>query len=579
VIKEKLQEIRRKKAAQILCCFFLFIFGLILRLAYLQIDQNNEFSSLGQKNFLRTETLSPARGNLCDCNGALLAANRPVFDLYWEGSGKRSFSSKQQDILEKLGGILDLSFMQNSKFNSIKFAEKYSKRILLKSDLSFEQLCCICEQCADSSNLVITNRFKRIYPNHNLASHILGYLSRREEEYTTIGICGVEKIFQEQLKGETGYVLNVINSRGRKLAKKEQKDAQAGSDIKLTLDWRLQNIAESLFEPDAAGAFILMDPEDGAIRTMISFPNFDPNIFLEPISQDVWDSMLSYNNPLLNRVTRAIYPPASIFKLVTFAAGLEENIIKPNSEFTCRGFTKFGGRKYHCIRRWGHDNIDSKTALAHSCNIPCYEIALKIKINQLADYAYRFGLGRNTGFLLPERSGLVPTYEWKVAHKGEPWWPGETLSASIGQSYHLVTPLQMARMICGICTGFLVRPRILDEEEVDKEELEISTNTLDFLRDAMREVVKQGSAKILNKIKDFIVYAKTGTAQTSSLGTQRLFKSQLEHAWLASYFQYKDERPLVLIVLVENVGSSAPARKIAANFLKEYKKLKEKEKL
>ena len=531
---------------------------------------------MGERNFLRTEFISPTRGNLLDCNGILLAANRPVYDLFWRGSGVRRFSEHQKNTLKKVESILDIEFEQNSKIQKIKYAEKISKRVLLKSDISFEQLCCISEQCADSSNLLITNRFKRSYPYHNLAGHILGYLSKQEEKYSTIGLYGLEKMFQEELKGEVGHVLNIINSKGRKLSQLEFKDAKSGNDINLTLDLQLQSIAEKLFEKDQSGAFILMDPQDGAIKVFLSYPNFDPNAFLKPISQQDWNNKLSYNNPLLNRVTNAIYPPASIFKLITFAAGLEEKIITPDEEFKCVGFTKFGGRKYHCIRHWGHGQLDSKTALAHSCNIPCFDIAQKIKINQLADYAFRFGLGFKTGFLLPEHSGLVPTFEWKVATKNEPWWPGETLSVSIGQSYTLVTPLQIVRMISGICTGYLVRPRILQQEEIDFQELQISQETLGFLQNAMREVVIQGSAKALNKIKDFQIYAKTGTAQTISLEKERVSKEQLEHAWLASYFNYKEEAPLIMVVLVENVGSSVPARNIAGKFLVEYKKLKNK---
>ena len=251
---------------------------------YLQIDQGKNFSSLGKKNFLKTEMISPVRVNLLDCKGVLLAANRPVFYLYWQGSGSYHFSSSQKDIIKKLENIFKINF-DHDLIRTVRIAQRNAKRVLLKSDISFEELCCISEQCADSFNLVIKNRFKRIYPYRKLASHVLGYLSRREEEYTTIGLYGLEKIFQDKLKGEVGYVLNVINSKGSKLRQKDFKNAKAGSDITLTLDWQLQAIAENLFEKDQAGAFALMDPLDGSIRALVSYPNFDPNIFLEPISQ------------------------------------------------------------------------------------------------------------------------------------------------------------------------------------------------------------------------------------------------------------------------------------------------------
>ncbi len=567
-----IQQQRNLKIKQILYGFILFVFVVILRLFYLQIDQKDKFSNLGEKNFLRRETLPSVRGNFLDCNNVLLASNKPVYDLYWQGGGFKSLDEKQKNILQKIDEILQDDIALNSKFNEIRFSEKYSRRILLKENITFNELCCISEQCNDSYNLVIVNRFKRFYPHGKIASHLLGYLSR-SEKFITQGRTGLEKMFQDKLKGESGYIKYVTNSTGKKLEQKEFRNAKQGCDIKLTLDFRLQKIAENLFENDQSGVLIVMDPQYGAIKVMLSYPNFDPNLFLDPISNDDWNEKFMYNSPLLDRTTNALYPPASVFKLITFAAGLEEGEIDEDTEFHCKGFTFFGGRKYMCQRRWGHGDLDLKTSLAYSCNIPCYEIAQKLKINQFAYYAYCFGLGRKTNFLLNEKSGLVPTYEWKVATKGEPWWKGDTLAVSLGQGYLLVTPLQIARMISSICTGYLIKPRILQDEDIEIEELLIANSTLDILRESMRKAVKKGTAKLLRRLVDFKIHAKTGTAQTTSLQKEIVKKSQLEHAWFASYFKYKDQDPLTLIVLVENAGSSRPAQTIALNFLKNYQKL------
>ncbi|MFH1461982.1 MAG: penicillin-binding protein 2 [bacterium] len=569
-MKEKFLQDRNSKIIKILIYFMIFVFILILRLIYLQIKNESKFSALGKKNFLRTETISPLRGNIVDSSGHLLASNKPIYDLYWIGGGERSISKKQEFIFNKLLNILDLDSLQADKIDSIRFANRNSKKILLQEDLDFKQLCIISEQCAESENLEIKSRFIRIYPYKKLASHLLGYLSRTIEDYTTKGLSGLEKMFQDQLKGQTGYALNVINSKGKKIDQLEYSQPMQGNDLRLTIDLNLQYLAEKTFEKDQVGAFILMNPRDGAIKALASFPQFDPNDFMHPISREEWNEKFIYNNAFLNRTTTATYPPASIFKLITFAAGLEEGVISKDEEFNCKGFINFCGRRYHCIRHWGHGKLDSKDALAYSCNIPCYEIAQKLSINELADYAYRFGLGKKTGFLLPENYGLVPTYEWKVATIGQRWWTGETLSVSIGQSYTSVTPLQMVRMIASISTGYLVKPRILEQEDLKVDELDISKDTLIFLRKALREVVKKGSAKILNKIKNIKVFAKTGTAQTSSLTIEKKTKEHLEHAWLATYFKYKQEDPLALVVLVEHVGSSKFAKEIAAKFLKSY---------
>ncbi|MFH1643767.1 MAG: penicillin-binding protein 2 [bacterium] len=571
-MKDLVQDQRNLKIRQILYGFIIFVFIVLLRLFYLQVEQKARFSDLGERNFLRQEILPSPRGNFLDCNNFVLASNKPIYDLYWQGNGKRKIDLEQKKILQKVDSILDSDFLNNSKFNQVETSEKYARRVLLREDLTFDQLCQISEQCNNSNNLVIVNRFKRFYPHKNLAGHILGYLSR-SERFITQGRAGLEKIFQDKLKGETGYIKYVTNSTGKKLEQKEFKSAKPGSDIQLTLDLNLQKIAETLFEFDQSGVFILMDPHDGSVKVLLSHPNFDPNLFLDPITDDDWNEKFLYNSSLLNRATNALYPPASIFKLITFAAGLEEGEINENTEFDCRGYIVFKGRKYKCQRHWGHGKIDLKTSLAYSCNIPCFEIAQKLKINQLAYYAYCFGLGRKTNFLLNEKTGLVPTYEWKVATKGERWWKGDTLSASIGQTYLLVTPLQIAKMISSICTGYLVKPRILSDEDIERDELLISDYTLNILRDSMTKAVDEGTAKMFRKLKDFKIHAKTGTAQTTSLKSEVVKKSQLEHAWFASYFKYKNHEPLTLIVLVENAGSSKPAQKIALNFLKNYQAL------
>ena len=554
----------------LICVGFTIIVG---RLLYLQVGQNEHLEKLGERNFLRTEVIPSARGNFLDRKGNLLATNRPVFEVHWQGDGARVLHTKQRQTLAQLAAILQGEPQHNVIYHAVERAEWFSRRIRIARDISFQQLCQVCEQCADSPNLVITQQFKRTYPYGSLASHILGYLGREERD-NFVGRMGLERLFHEDLKGEDGYVQHVINATGRRLVQKDFKPANAGSDVVLTLDLSLQKIAENLFAADQSGAFIVMDPHDGSILSLVSFPNFDSNAFLKPIPLDEWNERFTRNSPMLNRAIFAEYPPASIFKLITFIAGIEEGVFPIDGEFQCKGHTLFCGRKYNCQRRWGHGKLSATKALAVSCNIPCYEVAQKVSIDKLAVYAYRLGLGQRTCFLCGDKSGLVPTMGWKQAVKGERWWLGETLSASIGQSFLLVTPLQVARMIGAIGTGNLVKPRILKEEQEFSMPVDITPETLDFLHDVMREVVRRGTARQLNKLKNFEIYAKTGTAQTVSLQhQQKESKSQLEHAWFASYFSYKQQKPLVMIVLVENVGRSRPAIDIAEKFLREYEKV------
>lgn len=568
--QQKSKKIRFLKIKLVLIGLFLAIFIIFFRLYHLQVQERQHLRVLGKKNCIKTEVVLPLRGNFYDTNKVLLAANRPVFDLYWQGAGKSWDDKECQPILDKVSRLVGLSSDQVAALQ-LKFAHKHGLRRIIKSDLSFDELCKVSEQCSQIDYLFIKNRFERVYPYTTLASHLLGYLSRSEK----IGCSGLELAFEQSLKGEEGKVHSVINSVGKQLNQEVVLPSRPGNDLQLTLDFELQSVAESLFEPGQSGAFLLMDATNGAFKVFLSYPNYDPNVFLGQISEEMWNTKLSENNPLLNRATRAIYAPASIFKFVTFAAGIDEGIITPDAKFYCCGYVDFRGRKYHCKRRTGHGNIDATDGLATSCNICCFEIAKKIKIDTLADYAFRFGLGVKTGFLLPEKTGLVPTAAWKKRAKKESWWAGETLSVSIGQSYTLVTPIQIARMTAAVATGNLVKPRALQQEPIEVSPVDISQRSLQFLRASMKKAVIMGTGQRLDHLNGFEIYAKTGTAQTVSLSVEQVKRKYLEHAWLASFFKYRDGSPLILVILLEHAGSSTEALNLAQKFFKAYRHVQE----
>ena len=258
--------------------------------------------------------------------------------------------------------------------------------------------------------------------------------------------------------------------------------------------------------------------------------------------------------------------------MVTLVAGLEEGAITTETTCYCNGSFKFGNRRYRCNKYYGHGEITAKDSIAYSCNIIFYEMGKKLTINTLADYAHKFGLGEKTGFALPEQSGFIPTSEWKLQHKGERWWPGETVSATIGQTFMLVTPLQVARMISGIFQGYLVNPRILDAEPIITTPLDIKPEHLDLLKAAMKEVTEHGTARQLKKVGDIDIYAKTGTAQTSSLSNRKLGGKHIEHAWFVAHFSYKDQKPLTIVICLEHAGYARIATNMVRQFLIQYKR-------
>lgn len=553
------------------CCSFLLLFS---KLVYLQIYLGTRFLKKSTKNFLRFETVMSPRGNIVDSYGNLLATNRPKYNVYWKGGGSYRLLPQHKQKLKILEKIIGKPYTDDKAFTQrIERAERYYKKELIASDINFEQLSRLEETFPHAHNISIEQSFKRFYPHGAYASHILGYLGNINFDVT--GKMGLEHLFENTLKGKQGTTMTTINSLGRKLTSTPLKQALTGTTIATTINLDLQNIVESVFPQNKTGVCILMDTYSGEILAITSRPHFDPNVFLGPILHDSWKKM-QVEQPFLNRTFNASYPPGSIFKLVVTSAAIETGVITPETVWDCKGFITFAGRKYRCHKQQGHGKLTVSQALEQSCNPLFFDIGTKMSINTMADYAHRFGLGEKTNVIFPEKTGLIPTIEWKQEKKGERWWPGETLSAAVGQSFLLVTPIQIVRMIASIFSGYLVSPRILKSEPFTKKPLQIKPETLDFLKRSMKKVVTQGTGKRIGDIKNIEIYAKTSTAQTSALHKRHKGRKYREHGWFVAQFYYKAHTPLTMVVLVEHAGTSRIPVLIAKRFFIRYKTLMDK---
>lgn len=564
-------HVGRKKIGYLQAGLVIVAIFIIGRLLHLQAHLSWYFYARGQKNFLRITPIQPPRGNILDRNGILLATNRPISNVYFVGTGLNKLTPPIIEKIKTLEHLLTLS-MCNDEQSMLRFkrAEKNNDSILLATDLTLEQLSKIEELFPNDPNIRVTTSVKRFYPHETWACHILGYLGRFELTQEPIGRMGIEQMCENMLHGDYGSRLKKINSFGKNLDEVSLKQALRGQNITTTLDIHLQKIAESIFPTEESGTLIIMDPRDGALHAIVSRPAFNPNIFLGPIHESEWKK-LQENQPFLNRAFNACYPPGSLFKLVTISAALEHGIIKQDALWFCEGYLTYHARRYWCHLHTGHRELSTCQALAHSCNILFYSIGKKIDIDLLAHYAHIFGLGEKTGLPVAEKDGLIPTRAWKRAVKGERWWQGETLSASIGQSFLLVTPIQIARMIGSIFTGYLVKPRLLLNEPVSTRPLHIKKDTIQFLQQSMKSVVTGGTGQRINAVKDITIHGKTSTAQTSMLQRRDMGKAYQEHAWFAAHVQYQQEAPFVIVVCIENVGSSITATMIVKKFLQEYK--------
>lgn len=539
-----------------------------VRLVYLQVLQRQRLTVQSINNCTRRRSIQLPRGNIVDCHGKLIATNRPVINLYWRGTGNRQFTAAQEELLHQLEQLTGKNFAALRP--SLQRAERLAGHIYVAQDIPFSVLTKVIELTGNHPNILIKSHFERFYPYGHLASHVIGYLGKCDLDL--IGKMGVEKLSHQELKGIEGVQQALINAVGKELAASIIQKGETGKTIQTTLDLDLQQLAEANFNAEFSGTLVIMDPTNGAIRAMLSRPSFDPTMFLNPIDQTEWAS-LQQGRPFVNRAVTACYPPASLFKIVTLSAGLELGIINENTTTFCPGHVVFAQRRYHCSKQQGHGTLTLKEALAHSCNIIFFEIAKRISIDTLADYAGRYGLGKPSGIALEEKTGLVPSSAWKLRVKGERWWPGETLSAVIGQSYTLATPMQLLRMYCGLYTGFLPKPRLLEQEEIVREPVNVQESVRHFLLKGMKAAIEYGTGVRIRQVKDITVYAKTGTAQTSDLAKRELGKQFVEHAWLVALFQYREEQPLAMIILMEHAGKSSYASQVAKQFLIAYKKL------
>jgi penicillin-binding protein 2 len=578
----------------------LFVFALLfLRLVYLQIIKGEEFRLLSEKNAVRLKSIKSSRGLIFDRNKKLLVDNRPSFNLkiVLEDAGE------VKETLKKLAQLIDIPF--DELMDSISQVENSTvyKPILLKNDISRNQLAIVEAHKFDLPGIHIDIEPTRYYIHKKTAAHLLGYLGQiNSKELKTgkypnvksgdpIGRYGIEKQFETYLQGKRGGRQVEVDVSGRIIKVLKTVKPVAGLDLNLTLDLDLQQTAEKLLE-NKAGSVVAIDPDNGDILVLASNPSFDQNDFIGGISQKKWEALMSDpGKPMVNKAIQAEYPPASTYKVITSFAAIEEKHINIDNTEYCPGFLKYGNRTYRCWYKHGHGDMNIIEGIAQSCDVFFYRAGIKVGVDKLAQYAMGSGLGKKTGISLEnEKKGLIPTSIWKKKRYKEQWQGGETLSVAIGQSYNLVTPLQMAVLIAAVGNGgTLFRPRIVRTIKdgygvlVKKIEPEItgglpaSKETLKIVRKGLLKAVQgqRGTAKKI-RLENIEIAGKTGTAQVYSIKkndkrkTEEMKYSLRDHAWFVCYAP-ADNPVIAIAVLVEHgEHGSSGAAPIAGALIEEY---------
>ena len=580
---------------------------ILIRIWYLQILKGEDFMGQSEQNRSRKISLPDYRGDIKDRRGKTLVNIRPSFSLYVTPEDAGDFS-------KSLGFLSELMEINKGKlWNDIRQSPSF-KNVLIKRDINRKEIAYIEENKMLLPGIHIKVEPLRSYVYKDFASHILGYVGEvskgelmaskfgRYEQGDMIGKNGLEKIYESNLKGKKGFKEIEVDASGRELKTLRKLSPKAGNSLVLTLDSRVQNRLEKLMDEVSGkspveGSVVVMKVQSGEIIAMVSKPSFDPNFFATGVSRKKWNNLVrDEKNPLQNRAVNGQYPPASTYKLVTAYAALSEKVVEPESTIFCPGYFRLGKRNYRCWKKRGHGKMNLHDALVQSCDVYFYTLGHRLGIDNLAKYANRLGLGELTGIELQgEKPGLVPSRQWKKRFKNEPWFPGETISASIGQGYNLVTPLQSARMISTIASGGIsIRPYLVKKIEdsdgkliqeffpVVSRNIGIDPEILKHLKEGLRGVVHEAHGTGHRaRLKNVTVSGKTGTAQVVGMKAsdeidpeEEIPYSFRDHAWFVAFAPY--EKPEVAVsVIIEHGGhggtTAAPiARKILETYFTHY---------
>jgi penicillin-binding protein 2 len=573
---------------------------LLIVYAWLQLVRHGEFRQLALQQAVKMRPIPAPRGLVLDRNGNRLVDNRRALHLVIQREDLPTKSEVVGSLAQALA--VDPESLAR-KIQSYRSAGK-GRPLVLKENLDEAGIALAERIRARFPFLGVEVAPRRVYLGDELAGHVLGYVGEVDEELMkakpgvfrlgeTIGKEGFEASGNERLKGVDGQKRILVDQLGTEVANFGQVDAVPGRSLFLTLDAGLQKVAQDALGQEA-GAVVVLDLRDGGVLAMYSSPSYDPNLFLNRLSQDMVDRYLANNltRPMVNRAIQGIYAPGSTFKLLVALAALEKGIATPQTAIFCGGKKNFYGRDFRCDKATGHGTLNMIQAIAQSCDVYFYELASRMDIDDIYATAEKYGLTERTGIDLPqEKRSRIPSRAWKrkASPRDPKWYGGETISVGIGQGAVGVTPMGLARFYALLATkGKLLTPHLFygyrDDQNNALEPVAVpppKDTPLDpklwaVLDEGLREVVQNGTAAanpfVREIAKEIPFSGKTGTAQVATFVDKahyaRQAKSLKDHALFAGYAPC--ERPqIAFAVVVENAGfGSTSAAPIAAKLVK-----------
>jgi len=581
-----------RRTSRVFSVVILLLLLLIFIYWKVQILDHKKYWNLAEANRTRESVIIAPRGLIMDRNGIILADNSASF----KASIIRENCPDIDHSLDEVGRLLEISpeelKSRIAKYESLPLFWP----IVVKDNLELKDVSRIESRRLEFPELIVEVDPRRKYPFSSLAAHVIGYMQELTEEELKsqafagrtlgelVGRTGIERQYESLLVGTDGQRIEVVDSQGRRRGEVSRLEPRPGHNLKLTLDFDLQRKATELLE-GREGAIIVLDALAGEVLALASFPTYDPNKFITRFSPQEWMDLINRaDHPLENRAIRGLYAPGSLFKLAMAVGALNCGVITEQTSFFCAGQVNFYGRPFNCWQRGGHGTLSLADAIRYSCNVYFYNVGRRMGIDRIAEHAKLLGLGEKTGVDIPgEKEGLIPTPEWSRRVRQMDWYPGETISVSIGQGPVVVTPLQVAVYTAVIASrGRRLVPRLFKSSDSPRAQPPAMAvnNPADKIRPDLFEKVVQGMWKSVNeegtgrgaKVSDFNVCGKTGSTQlVSREAAEKLGKKIKTHSWFTG-FAPRDNPRVVVTVLVEYGGmGGATAAPLAKELFSLYK--------
>ena len=557
---------------------------LVLRMLQMQVFNYRDYKKKSENNSFRIQINMPERGKILSTEGIPISRDTPIYRIY--------IVPEETENLDELLNTLTIDLKLREKtikriWAQIRKQQKFQP-VLMSEHTDWKNLARI--QAKNLPGVHISSGFARVYEMGESGAHIFGYVGAPKNPvanapFFTTGILGLEKRFNDEMAGTPGQTVMLSNAVGRITGEDEDQYIKpvAGNDIKTTVRWDAQRVLYDALIQHQAGCGVALDIETGDILAMTSAPGFDAGKFTSDDAEDYMDGLLhDYTKPFVNKTVEGLFPPGSTFKIVVALAALESGAITPDEQVYCPGYWDYGDRRYHCWEHKGHGHVNLAGALAHSCDIYFYRLALKIGIDAIRKMALRLGLGEKymTDIFPKEMAGVIPDKYWKEKHVGPNWVHGDTVISGIGQGFILTNCLQLAVMIARAVSNKIVVPRLIYDDKKPKfKSLGLMDKNIKFVQRGLEMVTQPGgtAAGSAINVDGAKMAGKTGTSQVRNISraeraTGVLSASQLEwnkrnHGLFVGYAPL-DKPKYAVCVITEHSGGSGPAARTVAAVMK-----------